>query len=103
MSRFLKKSIYLSFALSVIVRTPLWAEDNTLEEKVHADFQAGHSAEAVALLQQEAARNNPEAQYGLGVLYDKGSETAKISQDPAQAFHWYTLAAQNGHAPSQNN
>ena len=35
---------------------------DTLQEKVHADFQAGRSTDAVALLQQEAGHGNSEAQ-----------------------------------------
>ena len=69
------------------------AAPDSLQNEVHA----------AALLQQEASRSNPEAQYGLGILYEKGLPEAKISQDESQAFHWYSLSAQNGYAPSQNN
>jgi len=69
---------------------PVVAAPESLQDRVHADFAAGRAADAAALLQQEAARGDREAQYGLGVLYEKGLEEAKIAQDESQAFHWYS-------------
>ena len=75
----------------------------TVMDQVRDDFKVGRTTEAVAMLQQEAARGNPEAQYGLGILYEKGLPAAGIVEDPKQAFSFYSTAAQAGHAPSQNN
>src|SRR4029077_8128054 len=82
---------------------PSMAVVDALQDKIHAYFETGRSTDAVALLQQESARGNAEAQYGLGVLYEKGLPEAKIPEDASQAFHWYSLSAGNGYAPSQNN
>ena len=93
----------MSLVLTVVGTAPCMAAPDSLQDKVHAAFKAGRAGDAAALLQQEAFRGNPEAQYGLGILYEKGLPEAKISQDESQAFHWYSLSAQNGYAPSQNN
>src|SRR5579872_951102 len=72
-------------------------------DQIREDFKTGHAVEGAALLQQEASKGDPKAQYGMGILFEKGLPEAKIPQDDAQAFYWYHAAAQNGHAPSQNN
>jgi TPR repeat protein len=43
---------------------------------------------------------DPNAQYNLGVLYDKGRG---VSQDYAEAARWYRLAADQEHAWAQYN
>ena len=80
-----------------------FAVELSFQEQVRSDFKAGHPTEAVALLQKEAATGNPDAQYGLGILYEKGLPEAQIPQNSTEAFHWYSAAADKGHAPSQNN
>jgi TPR repeat protein len=48
-----------------------------------------------------AHSGNPEAQFSLGFAYDTGNEGLKVNTD--EAIRWYTLSAQQGHAPAQNN
>ena len=103
MKRLLNGSLWIVVVATVVLSTPGMAAVNSLLDKVHEDFKSGRSTDAVALLQLEAERDNPEAQYGLGVLYEKGLPEAKILPDESQAFHWYNLSAQKGYAASQNN
>ncbi|MGL5660753.1 MAG: tetratricopeptide repeat protein, partial [Aeromonas sp.] len=42
--------------------------------------------------------NHAQAQYLLGVMYEKGHA---VVQDAKQAVHWYHKAAQQGHAQAQ--
>lgn len=102
----LNKPLCVCFVLclsTVSAAAPSMEAPSSLQDKVDAAFKAGRAADAAGLLQQEADRGNPEAQYGLGVLYEKGLPDAKIPRDASQAFHWYSLSAQSGYAPSQNN
>ena len=72
---------------------------------VHADFQAGLDAfdrddYATALKEWRplAEQGDADAQFNLGVMYDKGQG---VPQDDAQARDWYLLAADQGHALAQ--
>lgn len=47
-----------------------------------------------------AAKNDPQAQYNLGLRYATGEG---VDRDPQQAIEWYTRAANNGHDLAQNN
>ncbi|MBS1269722.1 MAG: putative beta-lactamase HcpC [Gammaproteobacteria bacterium] len=47
-----------------------------------------------------AEKGIPDAQYGVGVMYENGQG---VQRDYSKAFHWYQLAAQRGHAKSQFN
>ena len=42
---------------------------------------------------QAAERGDAQAQFNLGVMYDKGRG---VSQDDAEAFKWYRQAAERG-------
>ncbi|MEH6401862.1 MAG: hypothetical protein V7750_00725 [Sneathiella sp.] len=64
----------------------------------HADFQAGLNAynnkdfpKAVSLWQTEATAGDHNAQYNLGLLYEKGVEG--YPKNLAKAYGWYRLAA----------
>jgi Sel1 repeat len=65
---------------------------------VWASFEAGRQAyqqknynEAVTLWKKAAGTGDLNAQYNLGILYEKGAEG--ISKDLGQAYAWYRLAA----------
>jgi TPR repeat protein len=47
-----------------------------------------------------AKQGHPVAQFNLGVKYDFGQG---VEKDPAQAIHWYRLAAAQGHGGAQFN
>ncbi len=51
-------------------------------------------------VRKAAEQGDPDAQYKLGLLYDKG---LVVLQDFAEAVKWYRKAAEQGHADAQNN
>jgi hypothetical protein len=51
-------------------------------------------------LQVRAKQGNADAQYNLGLMYDKGRG---VPQNYKTAVKWYTLAAKQGHADAQYN
>jgi uncharacterized protein len=51
-------------------------------------------------LQAKAATGDAQAQFELGVAYDRGDGTRT---DATQAAHWYQLAADQGNAAAQNS
>jgi S1-C subfamily serine protease len=63
-------------------------------------YQAGEYAEAKKTWQPLAEKGDPSAQLNLGTLYDYGQG---VSEDPAQAMHWYNAAAEQGKAIAQFN
>ena len=64
-------------------------------------FQAGDYDKAESIWRELAGQGDPAAQYGLGVLYEKGA--GPVEQDDAQAVRWYEQAAQQDVAAAQNN
>jgi uncharacterized protein len=56
--------------------------------------------EAVRLYRLSAEQGNAEAQYNLGLMYDKGQG---VPQDYKEAVKWYRLAAEQGDAYGQFN
>ncbi len=72
-----------------------------------ADFQKGLDAVnrgdfATALKEWKplAEQGHAEAQYNLGVMYDRGEG---VTQDDKAALKWYKRAAEQGDADAQNN
>ena len=61
---------------------------------------AKDEVEAVKWFRKAAAQNHAEAQFNLGVCYEKGHGVAK---DEAEAVKWYRKAAEQNHAEAQNN
>lgn len=51
-----------------------------------------------APLLEVARQGNPAAQYEMGQRYDRGQG---LPEDPAEALHWYRLAAEQGHMMAQ--
>ena len=68
------------------------------------DAMAAHKSkdykEAVRLYRLSAKQGNAEAQYNLGLMYEKGQVVPK---DFKEAFKWSKLAADQGNASTQNN
>ena len=46
-----------------------------------------------------AEKGDTDAQFNLGVMYDKGDE---VTQDSTEAVKWYLKAAEQGHVEAQN-
>ncbi len=64
-------------------------------------FRAGEIQEAFDVWKPLAEAGNPSAQFGLAVIYEKGSDS--VPQDLDSAARWYELAAVQGHTAAQNN
>lgn len=54
----------------------------------------------LSTLKQQAGGGDSEAEYALGVAYEKGTGVKKNSE---QAANWYRKAAEKGHAKAQNS
>lgn len=65
-----------------------------------AHAQADSAAEKVADWRKLANEGNANAQYNLGLMYDRGQG---VPQDHAEAVRWYRLAAEQGSAAAQLN
>ena len=60
--------------------------------------EEGNTGLALAEFLSAAEQGDAEAQYRLGLMYDKGQG---ISRDLKEAFRWYSLAAEKGHAEAE--
>ena len=69
-------------------------------DKGLAAYQSGDFATALREWRPLAEQGIADAQYGLGVMYDKGQG---VPQDDKTAVKWYTLAAEQGYASAQSN
>ena len=58
------------------------------------------NAKAVKWCRKAAEQGNAEAQYNLGIMYDK---RLGVPQDYAEAVKWYRKAAEQGFAEAQTN
>lgn len=58
-----------------------------------AAYLSGHYAVALRLWQPLADQGRPDAQYGMGLLYDRGRG---VAQDFVQAHMWFDLSAAQG-------
>ena len=63
-------------------------------------YQNGDYATALRELQPLAEQGDANAQYNLGLMYDKG---LGVPQDEKTALKWLTLAKRQGVAYSQEN
>lgn len=69
-------------------------------EDASAAFVGGHYAVALRLWQPLADRGNADAQYGLGLMYDKGRG---VTQNFVLAHMWFELsAAQNNRSAAKD-
>jgi TPR repeat protein len=64
-----------------------------------AAYDRGDYATALSSARPAAERNDPAAQYILGLLYENGQG---VAQDDAEAARWYQKAADQGHAKAQH-
>ena len=70
------------------------------KEDAKAAYSRKDYATAVSLYRLAATQGDAEAQYNLGLMYDKGQG---VVQDHKEAVKWYRLAAAQGDAKAQNN
>ncbi len=64
-------------------------------------FRSGQAEKAYEIWKPLAEAGDARAQFGLALIYERGSET--IPQDLDAAVEWYELAAVQGVAAAQNN
>jgi TPR repeat protein len=64
-------------------------------------FQAEIYARARDIWRPLADAGDAQAQYGLGVMYERGA--GGIAADPSRAAHWYARAVGQDHPSAQNN
>lgn len=69
-------------------------------ERAEGAYFRGDYALAMRLMQPLAEQGDEHAQYLVGFMYDRGQG---VSEDPAKAAKWYSLAAKRGHPHAQNN
>lgn len=87
-------------ALLLATAAPAWADNTTQFEQAAAAYQAGNYNQAFRLWQLLAQQGDAEAQYNLGVMYEKGQG---VEQNYQQAVAWYQKAANQGDAEAQFN
>ena len=68
------------------------------KEDAKAAYSRKDYATAVSLYRLAATQGDAEAQYNLGLMYDKGQG---VVQDHKEAVKWYRLAAAQGNASAQ--
>ena len=92
--------------LDAAVNSPSAKQDDAeakqkLDEKIAQDKDVQEKNlpnETIEQFRQEAGEGNAEAQYNLGVCYEKGKG---VEKDLTEAFKWYQMAANQGVAAAQ--
>jgi len=87
---FLASSLFLAMTFSSSAAS---GTDKAVEAMRKGDFKT-----ALAELRPRAAKNEPQAQFLLGMLYDSGKG---VAQDQAAAASWYRKAAEQNHLMAQ--
>ncbi|MES2319514.1 MAG: hypothetical protein V4631_18695 [Pseudomonadota bacterium] len=73
----------------------------TIRDGAESDYPA-YIFRAIALLTQSAEQGYPQAQFKLGYYFHTGPNSWDcLVQDPAKAYYWYALAAEQGHLEAQ--
>lgn len=92
LKHFILSFILISFSLSVV-------QGSELEDGFQA-FKAGNYEQALRLWLPIAEKDDADAQYNLGILYQKG---LGVEKNPKTAFIWYKRASANGHTDAMYN
>ncbi len=88
------------FILSTTLLLSLTAiQASELEDGFQA-FTAGNYEQALRFWLPIAEKDNADAQYNLGILYQKG---LGVEKNPKAAFIWYKRASANGHTDAMYN
>ena len=80
-------------------KTPVQTQEDSITRRVIQMFKESRWDEGMQL-SQEANRHDPDLQFYLGLCYERGFA---VSNDYAEALHWYRLSADNGNARAQCN
>ena len=92
-----RPSAALILIIFLLTAGPAIAEpfEDATKEYYRGDYEA-----AYRLIKPLAEQGIPEAQFNLGLMYDKGQG---VPQDYAEAVKWYRKAAEQGNAKAQYN
>ena len=90
------KRIALTVVLLVSLAAPAWAGF----DEGFAAYERGDYETALREWEPLAEQGHAEAQFNIGLMYDKGQG---MPQDDAKAAKWYRRAAEQGDADAQNN
>jgi TPR repeat protein len=93
---------YLIFGLLILlfpISMAVTGYSGQCEDAVAA-YKRGDYATAHRLFHPLAQQGTSQAQYSLGVMYEKGQG---VPQDYSEAANWYRKAAKQNHASAQNN
>lgn len=91
------KHFVLSFLLLSFSFTSIQAGE--LEDGFQA-FTSGNYEQALRLWLPLAEKDDADAQYNLGILYQRG---LGVEKNPKTAFIWYKRASSNGHTDAMYN
>ena len=92
----LSKRVTIAVMLITVLAMPAWAG---VEEGYDA-YERGDYVAAFREWLPLAEAGSAEAQFNIGVLFQKGRG---VPADSAEALRWYRRAAWQGHADAQNN
>lgn len=92
LKRFILPFIVLSFSSYTLTA-------GELEDGFQA-FKSGNYERALRAWLPIAEKDNADAQYNLGILYQKG---LGVEKNPKTAFIWYKRASANGHTDAMYN
>ncbi|HEU4686329.1 MAG TPA: tetratricopeptide repeat protein [Nitrospira sp.] len=81
--------------LTLVVSATACQDQRADKAYLRSDYQ-----KSVTELESLAKMGEPRAEYDLGLLYDQG---LGVPKNDAQAFHWYSRAAEHGHVKAQYN
>ena len=96
-TRFIVAALALSsFAM---FGSPALAQEDALQKAVQAYNQDDY-VEAVKWYRLSAEQGNANAQFMIGLMYDRGEG---VPENDAEAVKWYRLAAEQGDAEAQYN
>jgi uncharacterized protein len=90
-------AVIASFASATHAQSATNSAANVLAEAVAA-YDGKNYRDALRLFRPLAEKGNPEAQYYIGRMYEKGQG---VSKDKAQTIYWYRKSAEGGYAKSQ--
>ena len=100
-------SVSAAISESTFPAQPLRQELHSHEKTISSNqvmvmpYNTGQHSETVRMWQTHAEKGDAEAQFTLGVLYNRGDRG--LAKDMIEAVHWYRKAAEQGHAIAQYN
>jgi len=85
------RNLLACFFISIFLSTPVLADDFF---DGWVALEKGEYAKALELFREPANQGHAQAQYFLGMMYDKGYG---VTEDDQTAIKWHRKAAEQGH------